>query len=88
MVGYQFFSVGMGSECYTIVLYDTVENGMKNLSQYFTRVKYLRMEKDCRRDWHGNRKLGTGVIKACYFSGLLSPKRTRPLVEPRDMEIA
>ena len=83
-LAYHFFSVGVGSECYTIILYGEKEAAEKSLRNYFSRVTYLRTEYKERRDWHGNRRLDGSVIRACYFSGLFSPKRTRPLVEPSD----
>lgn len=82
--GYHLFSIGVGSECYTIVLQDNKDEAEKNLQQYFDRVKYLQTRKDSSRDWHGNRPLGNGIIRACYFLGMFSPKRSRPLVEPED----
>ena len=75
MTGFHYFLVGVGSECYTVVLEDVLEKGKENLSKFFDRVKYLRSVDEPKRDWHGNRKLGEGTIRACYFSGVFSPKR-------------
>ena len=86
MVGFHFFSIGMGSECYTIVLQGDLDGCAYALEKYFTRVTYLRTEQKERRDWHGNRKIMGYTIKACYFSGIFAPRRTKPLVEPSDME--
>ena len=83
--GYHFFSIGVGSECYTIVLFGNKEEATQNLKEYFSRVAYIRTENKKRRDWHGNRPLGNCMIHACYFSGMFSPKRSRPLIEPSDM---
>ena len=77
--GFHFFLVGWGSECYTVIVEDTLEQAEESLNEVFCRVKYLRSEKVARKDWHGTRRLGNGIIRACYFSGLFSPKRTQPL---------
>ena len=83
---YHFFSIGIGSECYTIVLQGDIDEATAALEEYFTRVKHLRTEYKERRDWHGTRRLGDCIIKACYFSGVFAPRRTKPLVEPVDMQ--
>lgn len=76
---FHYFLVGVGSDNYTVVLQDMLEAGKENLSKFFDRVKYLKSVDEAKKDWHGNRRLGNGVIKACYFSGLFSPKRETPL---------
>ncbi|WP_419789606.1 hypothetical protein [Selenomonas ruminantium] len=82
--GYHFFSIGMGSECYTIIVYGNKKDAEEGLTAHFSRVQFLRTEYKDRRDWHGNRPLKDCIIKACYFSGMFSPKRTRPLADPCD----
>lgn len=81
MAGFHFFSVGWGSECYTVVLENTLEKAEESLGRVFSRVKYLRSEKVARKDWHGTRRLDDGIIRACYFSGIFAPKRTQSLTE-------
>ena len=77
--GFHFFSVGWGSECYTIVLEGDLEQAEESLNQVFCRVKHLHSERVGRKDWHGTRRIGNSVIRACYFSGLFSSKRNKPL---------
>ena len=71
---------------YTDRCVDRETDDFAALEEYFTRVKHLRTEYKERRDWHGTRRLGDCIIKACYFSGVFAPRRTKPLVEPVDMQ--
>ena len=80
-MGFHYFLVGVGSECYTVVLQDVLEAGKENLSQFFDRVKYIKSVNEPKQDWHGNRRLGDGVIRACFFSGVFAPKRETTLTE-------
>lgn len=84
MTGLQFFLVRDGSECYTVVVEDSVEAAQENLAPWFNDVKYLKSEplncKD-RTKYKGTRKLGDGIIRGCWFSYVFAPTKARPLMD-------
>lgn len=88
-VGLHFFLGRYGSECYTVVVEDTVEDALYGLSGWFDDVKYLKSESlDCkdRTKYKGNRKLNGGIIRGCWFTCLFSTKRSKPPVDEKDMD--
>ena len=73
-----------GSECYTVVVKDTVDGALQSMRAYYDDVKYIREEPDGSpniRKWKGTRYVGSSVIKHCVFNSLFITRKKTPLSE-------
>lgn len=73
MTGLHFFLVRRDNDAayYTVVVEGMLEEVRNNLFKYFHEVRFIKSEHlDCEtaQQYKGNRKLGNGLIRGCWFT--------------------